>query len=489
MNDLKQIEEQFSNPEMLFSPLWEISVDGMRLTDEDGKIIMVNDAYCKTIQLSKEELVGKPFSNVYHTSERSDVLSMYKHDTINNEIKTHFERENTLWNGKKRWFEFSNSFLNIPGSGKITLSVIKDITERKKAEIELIESERKFRMLFNNANDAVFVTQFKGDKTYGDFIEVNDIACKKLGYTKNEFLSLSPSAIVEPKYIDEFNLWMEKLLKEHHVIYEIVHRAKDKKLIRVEISSHLFNYESKLTVLSIARDITERKLAEEKLKRTSLILRNLASHLQTIREDERSMIAREVHDELGQVLTVLKIHVSLLANKLREDQEDLKEKTTTILKFIDDTVETVQRITSKLRPGILDELGLVPAIEWQIQEFKKITGLDYSLSLLSNEIKLDKDKSTAIFRIFQEAITNIMRHASAKVVSITIKTLSNNLILEVKDNGSGISSEMIKNPKSLGIVSMKERALILGGEVSIEGIPNKGTTVTVTIPLDESFNK
>jgi PAS domain S-box-containing protein len=424
MNDLTRIEEKLSKSEMLFSQMWEISVDGMRLTDENGIIVMVNDAYCRTVELSKDELVGKPFSNVYHSSEQERVLSMYKQDTLNNAIKTHFERENTLWNLKKRWFEFSNSFLNIPGSGKITLSVIKDITERKRAELELVENEKKFRMLFNNANDAVFVTQFTEDKTYGDFIEVNDIACKKLGYTKKEFLSLSPSAIVEPKYIEEFNRWMEKLLTDNHVIFEIVHKAKDKKLIRVEINSHLFNYENKLTVLSIARDITERKQAEEKLKRTSLVLRNLASHLQSVREDERTMIAREVHDELGQVLTVLKIHVSLLSNKLRDDQGDLKEKTNTVLKFIDDTVEIVQRIASKLRPGILDELGLVPAIEWQTEEFKKITGLNYSLSLPSYEIKLDKDKSTAIFRIFQEALTNVMRHASAKRVSITIKTIS-----------------------------------------------------------------
>ncbi len=485
MNDLTRIEEKLSKSDMLFSQLWEISVDGMRLTDEDGIIIMVNDAYCRIVELSKDELVNKPFSNVYHSSEQENVLSMYKQDTLNNAIKTHFERENTLWNSKKRWFEFSNSFLNIPDSGKITLSVIKDITKRKRSELELVENEKKFRMLFNNANDAVFVTQFTEDKAYGDFIEVNDIACKRLGYTKKEFLSLSPSAIVEPKYIEEFNSWMERLLTDNHVIFEIVHKAKDKRLIPVEISSHLFNYENKLTILSIARDITERKQAEEKLKRTSLVLRNLASHLQTVREDERSMIAREVHDELGQVLTVLKIHVSLLSNKLKEDQVVLKEKINTILKFIDDTVETVQRITSKLRPGILDELGLVPAIEWQTEEFKKVTGIQCSISLPSYEIKLDEDKSTAIFRIFQEALTNVVRHASAKRVSVIIKTISKYLLLEVTDNGFGISNEQVKNPKSLGIISMKERALILGGEVSIEGIPNKGTTVTVQIPLDD----
>lgn len=284
MNDLTRIEEKLSKSEMLFSQLWEISVDGMRLTDEDGIIIMVNDAYCRTVELSKDELVGKSFSTVYHSSEQERVLSIYKQDALNNAIKTHFERETTLWNKKKRWFDFSNSFLDIPGSGKITLSVIKDITERKKGELELVENKKKFRMLFNNANDAVFVTQFTEDKTYGDFIEVNDIACKKLGYSKSEFLSLSPSAIVEPKYIEEFNSWMEKLLTDKHVIFEIVHKAKDKKLIRVEINSHLFNYENKLTVLSIARDITERKQAEEIALDLSISINTVYSYRNRILE-------------------------------------------------------------------------------------------------------------------------------------------------------------------------------------------------------------
>jgi two-component system sensor histidine kinase UhpB len=338
-------------------------------------------------------------------------------------------------------------------------------------------------MLFNNANDAVFVTQLTENKTYGDFIEVNDVACDRLGYSKEEFLKLSPSAIVAPKYIDEFNRCIEKLLDENHVIYQLVHRAKDKKLIPTEVSSHLFHYEGKLTVLSVARDITKRKEAEEKLSRTSMIMRNLASHLQTIREEERTMIAREIHDELGQVLTVLKIQVTLLSNKLRDDQQDIKTKINDLSKVIDDTVETVQRISSKLRPGILDELGLFPAIEWQSQEFQKVTGIIFSLSLPSHEIQLDKEKSTALFRIFQEAITNIIRHASATTIQISLYSGSDLLIMEIKDNGTGITLAQIRNPKSLGIIGMKERALAVGGEVYIDGIPNKGTIVKVEIPF------
>jgi two-component system sensor histidine kinase UhpB len=484
----EEIRQLPDKAELLFSRLWDISVDGMRLIDKNGKILMVNDAYCSIVEMKKEELVGKPFSIVYHHSEKEKVFQTYLRDALNEEIKTRFERENVLWSGKKCWFEFSNSFLDLPDSEKVTLSIIKDITERKNSELELIESEKKFRMLFNNANDAVFVTQLRKNKTYGDFIEVNDVACNRFGYTKDEFLKLSPSAIVQPKYIDEFNRSIEQLLEESHIIYQVIHRAKDNKLIPTEVSSHLFPYDGELTVLSIARDITERKEAEDKLRRNSIVLRNLASHLQSIREEERAIIAREIHDELGQVLTVLKIQITLLANKLREDQKDLKEKINDLSKVIDESVESVQRITSKLRPGILDELGLIPAIEWQTQEFRNVTDKLFSLSLPSNEITIDKEKSTAIFRIFQEAVTNIIRHASATHVYISLNQSHPKLILEIRDNGLGISSEQIKNSRSLGIIGMKERALAVGGEVNIEGIPTKGTTVKVEIPYKVKRN-
>ncbi len=483
MNDFLA-KEELSNIDLLFGQLWEISVDGMRLTDEDGKILLVNDSFCKIFKMEKDQLIGKPFSIVYAETEQEAALKSYQRDIRNDEIKTLFERENTLWNGRKAWFEFSNSFLTLPNEHKITLSIIKDISERKKSEIELRESESKFKMLFNNANDAVFVTQLSNEKSYGDFIEVNEVACTRLGYTKEEFLQLSPSAIVSQKSINDFNFNMDRLLREEHVIYDLVHRAKDKKLIPVEINSHLFLYNEKPMVLSIARDVTERKQAEEKLKRTSKLLRELATHLQSVREEERTMIAQEIHDELGQVLTALKIQISLLANKLNDDQKPLKQKINSLSDMIDASVESVQKISSKLRPGILDELGLIAAIEWQAEDFEKLTNIKCSLSLPKAEIVLEKNKSTAIFRIFQEALTNIARHSQATKTAISLFNHQSNIYLEILDNGKGITQEQIKDFKSLGIHGMEERAMVFGGQVYIEGLAGKGTTVKVEIPID-----
>ena len=194
----------------MFGQLWEISVDGMRLIDETGNILLVNDSFCKIFQMEKEQLLGKPFSIVYAIDEQEGALEIFQRDIRTNRIKTFFERENTLWNGKKAWFEFSNSFLTLPDGNKITLSIAKDISERKKSELELRDSESKYKMLFNNANDAVFVTQLSDEKSYGDFIEVNEVACERLGYSKEEFLQLSPSAIVAPKSIVDFNFNIEQ---------------------------------------------------------------------------------------------------------------------------------------------------------------------------------------------------------------------------------------------------------------------------------------
>lgn len=483
MNELF-LKEDVLNTDLLFGQLWEISVDGMRLIDEDGNILLVNDSFCKIFEVQKEQLIGKPFSIVYIKEEQEPALKSFQTDIRKNEIKTFFERENTLWNGKKAWLEFSNSFLTLNDGSKITLSVIKEISGRKKAELELRESEYKFKMLFNSANDIVFVTQLSPEKSYGDIIEVNDVACKKLGYSKEEFLLLSPSGIISQKSIDDFNIVMDKIKTDGHVIYDMVYRARDKKLFPVEVNSHLFLFNDQLTVLSIARDITERKRAEEKLKKSSRLLRELATHLQSVREEERTTIAREIHDELGQVLTVLKIQLSLLGNKLSPDQFTLKEKVISLTDLIDQSVESVQKISSKLRPTILDELGLIAAIEWQTEEFEKLTNINCSIVLPKEDLHLSTEKSTAIFRIFQEALTNIARHSEAKKVAISLITENSILYLEIADDGKGITQEQLKDFKSLGLRGMEERAMIFGGTVSFDSIISKGTKVKVEIPID-----
>jgi signal transduction histidine kinase len=257
-------------------------------------------------------------------------------------------------------------------------------------------------------------------------------------------------------------------------------------------------------------EMTYRAFQEANVK-----LRLLSEHLQSVREEERTQIARDIHDELGQALTCLKMDVSWLSSKLSTDhfvplsppaqsqntarrsrskqrngsksktQESLLDKTKTMLKFIDGTIQTVRRLSTGLRPPVLDDLGLSAAIEWQAQEFKARTGIRCKLTLPSNDITLDQKRTTAIFRIFQETLTNVARHSNATQVGISLSKESGKVSLNVKDNGKGITETEISNTMSLGLVGMKERALLLGGEVYITGVHRKGTTVTVRIPIAE----
>ena len=232
-----------------------------------------------------------------------------------------------------------------------------------------------------------------------------------------------------------------------------------------------------------ARERADRKQAVEQLRQSHEQLRALSVYLQHVREEERINISRAVHDELGQALTGLKIDLSWLANRLSKDQAPLIEKTKKMSFYIDETIQTVRRISTELRPGILDQLGLVAALEWQANEFQTRSGIQCAVKSSLDGAILDEDLNTAFFRIFQETLTNVLRHAGATRVNVHLREDGENLILEVKDNGRGITPAEIANTKSIGLLGMRERAALLGGKVSLTGARRKGTTVTVSIPL------
>ncbi|MCG3114143.1 MAG: PAS domain S-box protein [Candidatus Manganitrophus sp. SA1] len=229
----------------------------------------------------------------------------------------------------------------------------------------------------------------------------------------------------------------------------------------------------------------QQKSVEKELRRSQEQLRNLSSRLHSMVEEERTRISREIHDELGQLLTILKMELSWLKKRLPKKETLLRDRTKSMAKLVDTTVQTLRKISTELRPGVLDDLGLTAAIEWQVQEFQSRTGMRCHFTVRPEEILLDPDRSTAVFRIFQETLTNIVRHANADEVAILLEKTEENLILEVKDNGRGITQSQITNSKSLGLLGIRERALLWGGTVQISGVPGKGTIITVQIPLHQ----
>jgi len=231
-------------------------------------------------------------------------------------------------------------------------------------------------------------------------------------------------------------------------------------------------------------DITEQKQGEEKLLASHENLRNLSSHLEKILEKERTNISREIHDELGQLLTALKFDISWLMKKLPADQIVLTEKTHSMMELIDMTIRTVQRIATELRPRLLYDLGLVTAIEWHAEDFQKRTGIECKLMLDRNELYLDPARSTALFKIFKEALTNVLRHAEASRVDVSLLQRGRAIVLKVKDNGRGITGHEISDPKSVGLIGMQERVHPWGGQLHIKGVTGKGTTLKVTMPVN-----
>jgi signal transduction histidine kinase len=215
-------------------------------------------------------------------------------------------------------------------------------------------------------------------------------------------------------------------------------------------------------------------------------LRALASRLESIREEERSRIAREIHDELGQALTGLKIDLLRLSRKLTKDQEGLINEIHSMGKLIDDVIHAIRKISVELRPGILDDLGLVSTIEWHLEDFKKRTEIQVEFISTLEDRNLNWDLSTALFRILQETLTNIIRHAQATYVKVSIKEAAGFIVLTVKDNGKGITEREAFAPNSLGLLGIRERALIYGGETQISGSKGRGTKVAVKIPLREA---
>jgi signal transduction histidine kinase len=259
-------------------------------------------------------------------------------------------------------------------------------------------------------------------------------------------------------------------------------RRPDGTTFDAEISLSRLGIEGDGLLLALVRDVTERQRAQEDRQRSFEQLRALAARLQSVREEERKRVAREIHDQLGQALTAIKLDLSSLVRGLPAEQSPLLEKGTPLLHLVDETIESVRRISSELRPGMLDDLGLAATVEWAAEEFAARTGTKCLLDLATEQIAVDSETATAVFRIFQETLTNIARHANAREVYVRLAEEGGDLILVVHDNGKGINKDELASANSLGILGMRERALLLGGTLTISGGPGQGTTVRLRIP-------
>lgn len=273
------------------------------------------------------------------------------------------------------------------------------------------------------------------------------------------------------------------------VRFEAMHRAADGRLRFVDFSLKPVRDDRGDVVLLIpeGRDVTERKEAEQTVEESRAQLQRLADGLLMAREEERTTIARDIHDVLGQILTALKMDTAWLGSRVPDAIPALHAKLVAMAALIDDAVATVRRIATDLRPGILDDLGLAAAVEWQVQQFRQ-PGIRCAVHTRVAHDALDPLVSTAMFRILQESLTNVARHSRASHATVTLELRGADLVLEVRDDGVGIAPEAASTARSIGLTGMRERAQLVGGDFSISGAGGRGTTVLVRIPQREAVS-
>lgn len=359
---------------------------------------------------------------------------------------------------------------------------------KDKMNRSLRESEARYSQLVDNISEGVVIQDKNGIIT-----SANERFLEMIGYKRREVIGRPITAFLGEG-------WLKKgaepgaAVKDGWRSIELAWKRKDDKRIYTILSRKpIYDAEGRFEgSVSVLTDITDRREVELELRRSQEELRNLSQHIQSVREKESKRIAAEIHDVLGQQLTALKIDLSWFKNwvtALGESGQEIQGRISAMFDLIDKTIQSVQKISAELRPVMLDDLGLCPAIEWLAQDFESRTKITCRASFGCDYVDLDPDSSTAIFRVSQEALTNVTRHAGATAVDINLDIRNEALVLKISDNGRGIQQEEINAPTSLGLMGMRERLRPFGGKLEICGSREKGTALTITIPIKKAIAK
>ena len=465
---------------MLDEPVrWDETVDKAATLDwvfEHQRITRVNEAMAAQYGARPEELLGRtPAQLLAHDPEQARTRWRGFFDAG----RLHVETDQRKLDGTPIWIEGDYICLYTP-DGRIMghFGIQREITERRRAEEALRFSEEKFAKAFLSSPLRVSI----GTLAEGRFLEVNDAFLRDHGFTRDQVIGRTSPELGLWANPDDRRLLIEAIERDGMVRdFEYQGQTRDGQVNITSLSAELIQVAGEACILAVATDITDRKRAEEVIHRSREELRALAARLQSVREEERAHIAREIHDELGQALTGLKLDLAWLKPRLRE-RIDLLERVQSVVARIDGTIDAVRRIATELRPSVLDHLGLVAAVEWQAQEFEKLSGLAVRLDVRSATAAVAATTATTVFRMLQETLTNVARHASATRVEIALDLGGDAVTLRVADNGRGITDAELTDRRSLGLVGLRERAIGGGGELVIEGRPGEGTVVSARLP-------
>jgi PAS domain S-box-containing protein len=452
-------------------------------TDSEARVTFLNPVAAALTGWPPEEALTRPVGNVFKIINEKSGMS------ADDEVLQVLEKRQILTvannvalitrDGREIPVEHSAAPI-FAGEGEVigVVLVFRDVAERRQEQIATAEQAA----LLELTQDSVFVIDMEGKVLFW-----SRGAEAMMGYSKDEAAGTIAHELLRTEFPQPLTEIRAELMRVGHWEGDLIKTAKDGRRIVVagRWALQWGKRDEAPRVLVINSDITERKRGEESLVLQREQLRALAERLQSVREEDRKKVARDLHDQIGQILTSIKMDLTWVTRRLLKSEIEVLARLTESIQLINDGVKAVRIICSGLRPGVLDDLGLAAAIEWQASEFTSRNGVLCEVSVPPVDLHLDGDRATATFRIFQECLTNVIRHAQAKSVRVALCQEDGDILLVVEDDGIGFNPSGLSNSLgSLGLLGMKERAQFCGGDVQISSSSGSGTTVTIRVPLD-----
>ena len=481
---------------------------GMAIFGLDYRLHRANGALCAMLGYSQRELLERTLADLTHPDDRKRERALARR-LLRGEIPSYrLERRCLTRDGREVWLDLTALLVRDSRDAPLYgMAMVEDVTERRRAEETLRASEERYRSFVVNSSEGIWRfesrrpidTSLSADEQlemlydHGYLAECNDAMARMYGYARADDLvgagfealrsALSPDARANARAFIENGY---RRLDAESVGFDANghERLFTSNIIGIVVNGYL------LRLWGTQRDETERKLAEAQVESARRQMRALVAHLHSLTEKERAEIARELHDVLGQGLAGLRMDVSWLGKRLPNAGDEgaraeMAARVDEMAGLLNRMTDAVKNLSTELRPGVLDKFGLAAAVEWQCQEFARRTGLASTCHLPDGELSLSSELSTALFRILQEALTNVARHAAAESVLVRLSVAGGVAALVVRDDGRGVTAGELSAPASLGLLGMRERAEALGGSLLVERCASGGSVVMVSIPLDD----